>query len=183
MPTLSMVSPDDLALLPCPYCGRVIPPDTAWALAARERWGWTGALASLEGDPIGLLLVAPGVDPSGTEQAGPSTAMVMCAWVRPGSTQMGNGRRLVQTVAAGLLPRQTRYIVARGSRQHLSCAALPRDFLRSVGFSRSGGDRLWRLDLDQTVAERQTLRGVFERLVGSIRPVAPPAPAGRGTLR
>lgn len=178
MPTLSMVALDDLSLLRCPYCGRAISADTAWAEEARERWGWIGAVAKVEGAPTGVLLVAPGTEPSGS-----STAMLMCLWVHPDAAGMGTGRQLVQTVAAGLLPRHTRFMVAHGGRQQISCAAPPRDFLRSVGFHRVGNDRLWRLDLDQTVVERPSLREVLGRLVGTIRPAAPPAPAGRGTLR
>ncbi len=176
MSTMTMVLPDDLALLTCPYCGRTVSPDTPWAVAARERWGWIGVSALADGVPVGTILVAPS-----DEATGPSAAMVMVAWVRPGEVRSGLGRHLVQSLSAGLLPRQTRFIAARGSRRHLSCAALPRDFLRSVGFSRASDERLWRLDLDQTAVERPSLREVLERLVGVIRPVAPPEPAGRAS--
>ena len=174
MSSVSMVALEDLPRLICPYCGRSIPPDTPWVSAARERWGWAGVAATVDGVPVGTMLVAPNDDALGS-----TAAMVMCAWVRPGATRMGVGRHLVQSLGAGLLPRQTRFIAARGSRTHISCAALPREFLRSTGFARGRDDRLWRLDLDQTVVERPSLREVVERLVGVIRPVAPPEPAGR----
>lgn len=173
MPALSMVSLDDLSRLACPYCGRLVDADTEWAVAARDRWGWCGAEFVRDGVTVGALLLTPVVD------AGSPAAMIMCAWVRPEAIRTGVGRQLVQGVSAGLVPRHVRTIVARGSRQHVSCAWPPRDFLRSVGFARGRDDRLWHLDLDQTVVERPTLREVLERLVGAIRPVAPPEPAGR----
>ena len=61
----------------------------------------------------------------------------------------------------------------------MRCDAPPRDFLRAIGFVRGRDDRLWRLELDRAVAgERNGVRNVFERFLESLRPVAPPEPAG-----
>lgn len=170
MARLSMVTLAELPRLACPYCGRTVATDTPWAASAATLWGWCGVKLTIDGDVAGLLLLGP--------QDEPGQAMLMCAWVGPGHTGAGYGRQLVQAAAAGLASQKGRSIVARGSRQHVQCAAPPRDFLRAVGFARSLDDRLWHLDLDRAVVDRTGVRNVFERFIRSLRPVSPPNPAG-----
>lgn len=166
-----MVTLAELPGLACPYCGRTVTPDTPWAASAATLWGWCGVKLVEDGQTAGLLLLAPMDDPG--------NAMLACAWVRPESVGSGYGRQLVQAASAGLVNRKVRTVLAHGSRQHLRCTAPPRDFLRSVGFTRGMDDRLWRLDLDRAVVgERTGVRGVFERFMESLRPVSPPEPAG-----
>jgi ribosomal protein S18 acetylase RimI-like enzyme len=170
MARLSLVTLAELPTLACPYCGRVIAADTPWAVAAATRWGWCGVKLTTEDHVAGLLLLSP------LEETG--HAMLMSAWVRPESVRSGYGKQLVQAASASLLSRKVRVIVARGSRRSLRCSAPPSDFLKAVGFVRGLDDRLWRLDLDRTVADRSTVRGMFGRLMDSLRPVTPPEPAG-----
>ncbi|MGV8907813.1 MAG: GNAT family N-acetyltransferase [Propionicimonas sp.] len=160
----------ELPTLACPYCGRVVAADTPWAVAAATRWGWCGVKLTTEDHVAGLLLLAP------LEETG--HAMLMSAWVGPASVRSGYGKQLVQAASASLLSRKVRVIVARGSRRSLRCSAPPRDFLKAVGFVKGLDDRLWRLDLDRTVADRSPVRGMFDRLIDSLRPVTPPEPAG-----
>ncbi len=170
MARLSMVTLSELPGLPCPYCGRLVAPDTPWAVAAVARWGWCGVKLTVDEQVAGLLLLGP------LEETG--HAMLMCAWVRPESVRSGYGKQLVQAAAAGLVARKVRVIVARGSRRSLRCSTPPREFLRAVGFTRGLDDRLWRLDLDRAVEERPGVRGVLSRFIDSLRPVSPPEPAG-----
>lgn len=172
MARLSLVTLAELPTLACPYCGRVVAADTPWAVAAATRWGWCGVKLTTDDQVAGLLLLAP------LEETG--HAMLMSAWVRPESVRSGYGRQLVQAASASLLSRKVRVIVARGSRRSLRCSAPPRDFLKAIGFTRGLDDRLWRLDLDRTVADRATVRGMFDRIIDSLRPVSPPEPAGGG---
>jgi ribosomal protein S18 acetylase RimI-like enzyme len=162
---------DQLPGLACPWCGRRLEADLGWAVAAQERWGWIGVSVQRHGAVVGVLLVSPA--------EGTRTALLMCLWVAPGELRVGHGRRLVQAAAAGLLARDVRTLVARGSRHHPGCVAPPRDFLRAVGFTRNRDDRLWRLDLDQTVVDRPSLLETFSRFVQALRPISPPEPAGR----
>ena len=170
MPRLSLVTLAELAGIACPYCGRTVAPDTPWAVSAATLWGACGVKLGIDGELAGLLLLGPMEDLA--------TAMVMCAWVRPGMTGSGYGRQLVQAASAEMVGRRVRSIMARGSRQNVRCSVPPQDFLRGVGFVRVGEDRLWRLDLDRAVSDRNGVRSVFERLMESLRPVAPPEPAG-----
>jgi hypothetical protein len=170
MARLSMVTLAELPGLACPYCGRVVGQDTAWAVAAVARWGWCGVKLTTDEQVAGLLLLAP------LEETG--HAMLMSVWVRPDVVRSGYARQLVQAASAGLLSRKVRVIVARGSRHTVSCAAPPREFLRAIGFTRGLDDRLWRLDLDRTVSEKSGVRGMVGRLIESLRPVTPPEPAG-----
>ncbi len=170
MARLSMVTLAELPGLACPYCGRVVPPDTPWAVAAAARWGWCGVKLTVEEQVAGLLLLAPG------DEIG--QAMLMCIWVRPGSVRSGYGKQLVQAASASLLSRKVRVIVAQGSRRNVRCQTPSRDFLKAIGFTRGLDDRLWRLDLDRTVAEKPGVRGMVGRLIESLRPVTPPEPAG-----
>jgi hypothetical protein len=105
-------------------------------------------------------------------------AMLMCCWVRPESVRSGYGKQLIQAASAALLSRKVRVIVADGSRRNERCTTPPREFLRAVGFVKGLDDRLWRLDLDRTVADRSSVLGMFGRLIESLRPVTPPEPAG-----
>ena len=170
MARLSVVTLAELPGLACPHCGRVVAPDTPWAVAAAARWGWCGVKLTTNDQVAGLLLLSP------VEEAG--QAMLMCIWVRPEVMRAGYGKQLVQAASASLLGRKVRVIVARGSRLNASCATPPRDFLRAIGFTRGLDDRLWRLDLDRTVADKSIVRGMVGRLIESLRPVAPPEPAG-----
>lgn len=167
---MSMVTLAELPGLACPYCGRVVPTDTPWAVAASARWGWCGVKLTTDDEVAGLLLLAP-VEESGH-------AMLMSLWVRPGAVRSGYGKQLVQAASASLLSRKVRVIIAHGSRSNVRCATPPRDFLKAIGFTRGLDDRLWRLDLDRTVAEKNGVRGMVGRLIESLRPVAPPEPAG-----
>lgn len=170
MARLSMVTLAELPGLPCPYCGRTVGPDTPWAVAAAARWGWCGVKLSVADQVAGVLLLGPLEEPG--------QAMLMSVWVRPDSVRSGYGKQLVQAAAAGLVGRNGRVIVARGSRRTVRCSAPPREFLRAVGFSKGLDDRLWRLDLDRAVEERPRVRGVLSRFIDSLRPVSPPEPAG-----
>ena len=172
MSRLSIVTLAQLPGLACPYCGRSTAPDVPWAVSAATVWGWCGwKISNGDGRADGLLLLGP------TDE--PGQAQVNVLWVRPGLTGAGYGRQLVQAAAAGLVQQKAREVVAVGSRQHLRCEAPPGGFLRGVGFARSMDDRLWHLDLDRAVVgERNGVRGVFERLLSSLRPVTPPEPAG-----
>ena len=170
MARLSMVTLAELPDLACPYCGRVVAADTPWAVAAATRWGWCGVKLTVDEQVAGLLLLVP------LEETG--HAMLMNAWVRPQSVRSGYGKQLVQAASASLLSRKVRVIVARGSRRSLRCSAPPREFLKAIGFTRGLDDRLWRLNLDRTVADRAGVRGMFGRLIDSLRPVTPPEPAG-----
>ncbi len=170
MSRLSMVTLAELPALACPYCGRVVPADTPWAVAAAARWGWCGVKLTVDEQVAGLLLLAPGEEPG--------QAMLMCIWVRPESVRSGYGKQLVQAASAGLLSRKVRVIIAQGSRRSVRCQTPPREFLKAIGFTRGLDDRLWRLDLDRTVAEKSGVLGMVGRLFESLRPVTPPEPAG-----
>lgn len=170
MARLSMVTLAELPSLPCPYCGQTVTPDTPWAVAAATRWGWCGVKLTVDDEVAGVLLIGP------LEDTG--EAMLMGVWVRPDSVRSGYGRQLSQAAAAGLVNRKVRVILARGSRRNERCSVPPRDFLRAIGFTRGLDDRLWRLDLDRAVVERPSVRGVLGRVIASLRPVAPPEPAG-----
>ncbi len=174
MPRLSLVTLAELPGLACPYCGRTETAETPEAVSAATLWGTCGVKLMDPGPaaagPVGLLLFAPTEDRSG--------ALLTCAWVEPGSVRSGYGRQLVQAAAAELVHRRVPSIIAVGGRRSLRCSAPPRDFLRAVGFTRSPDERIWRLDLDRTVTERNGVRSVFERLIDSLRPATPPEPAG-----
>ena len=170
MSRLSMVTLAELPGLACPFCGRVVAPDTPWAVAAVARWGSCGVKLTVDEQVAGVLLLGP------LEETG--HAMLMCVWVRPEFLRSGYGKQLVQAASAGLLSRSVRVIVARGSRRSMRCEAPPRDFLKAVGFTRGLDDRLWRLDLDRTVAEKSGVRTMVDRWFDSLRPVTPPEPAG-----
>lgn len=170
MSRLSMVTLAELPGLACPYCGRVVAADTLWAVAAATRWGWCGVKLTVDGEVAGLLLLSPLEEPG--------QAMLMNIWVRPESVRSGYGKQLLQAASAGLLSRKVRVIIAQGSRRSVRCEAPSRDFLKAIGFTRGLDDRLWRLDLDRTVAEKSGVLGIVGRLFESLRPVTPPEPAG-----
>ncbi|MDQ7992408.1 MAG: hypothetical protein AAGC63_06030 [Propionicimonas sp.] len=172
MSSLSWITRGELARISCPYCGREIGPDDERMLAAERAWGFVGAGLKQHGERTALLLLAPV----------PETrdAMLLCLWVAPGHVHTGQGRRLVQAAAAGLLSQNVEAILARGSRVKKDCASPPADFLKAVGFTRPLDERLWRLDLDATVTERAGLRSLLGRLMTTLRPIGP-EPAGRVT--
>ena len=169
MSRLSMVTLAELPGLACPYCGRVVDADTPWAVAASTRWGWCGVKLTVDGEVAGLLLLSPLEEPG--------QAMLRNIWVRPDAVRSGYGKQLLQAASAGLLSRKVRVINAQGSRRTVRCDAPSRDFLKAIGFTRGLDDRLWRLDLDRTVADRSGVLGMVGRLFESLRP-APPEPAG-----
>jgi len=170
MSRLSVVTLAELPGLACPYCGRVVAQDTPWAVAAATRWGWCGVKLTVEEQVVGQLLLSP--------MAETGHAMLMGLWVRPESVRSGYGKQLVQGASASLLSRKVRVVVARGSRRNVVCQTPSRDFLKATGFTRGLDDRLWRLDLDRTVAEKPGVMDVVGRLFDSFRPVTPPEPAG-----
>ena len=149
--------------LACPYCGRTWSDDLPWVADAQRHWGWCG-VRLLDGDQtVGVVLLAP----DGSE------ATVMAAWVTPDRVYQGAGKRLVQAVCAGLVGRKVHVIVAHGAATTPTCVALPRPFLRRVGFVRMDDRRLWRLDVDAAVVEPPSALDVLGRLVGSLRPIRP----------
>ena len=171
---LSTLTLAELSGLACPYCGQTTAADTPWARTAAARWGWCGVRLVIEQETAGVLLVSPLPED-------PRQAMVMWAWVAPDHVSAGYGRQLVQSMAARLDERRVRTLIAQGSHLTPRCTAPHRDFLRAVGFVRSREDRLWRLELDRTAADRGGVLQAFERFVDSLRPV-PPEPAG-GAVR
>jgi ribosomal protein S18 acetylase RimI-like enzyme len=150
MSRLSMVTLAELPGLACPYCGRVVAPDTPWAVAAATRWGWCGVKLTVDGQVAGLLLLAPLEEPG--------QAMLMSIWVSPDSVRSGYGKQLLQAASAGLLSRKVRVIIAQGSRRSVRCEAPSRDFLKAI--------------------DRSGVLGMVGRLFASLRPVTPPEPAG-----
>ena len=185
MSSLTWLGRADLAALACPYCGRRIGADDPAALAAEREWGFVGAGLTGHGRRTAVLLLTPVPDSR--------TAMLNCLWVAPGHAGRGQGRRLVQAAAAGLLSRDLEAILARGARKP-ACGAPPADFLRAVGFTRTPEERLdptlptrarppgrlWRLDLSTTVTTPSGLRGLVEQWLEGLRPIRP-EPAGRVT--
>jgi ribosomal protein S18 acetylase RimI-like enzyme len=156
MAKTSTLSASELAALPCPYCGRVVQPKTEWAQAAMTAWGFAAIAVTRADEVAGVLALAPG------ERA--DEARIKMVWVRPESSGYGLGRQLVQAAAAELFRRRMKALVASGSRSNFTCASPPREFLMEVGFTRRPDQRLYRLDLRQTVLGRTHL-GLFGRLV------------------
>lgn len=167
MPKTSPLTVAELVGLPCPYCGRRVPKDTAWLAAAQARWGSCGVKLSHEGTAIAVLAFAP------CDKA--DEAMLKVVWVRPESAGRGYGRQLVQAAAAEMVRRKLAVLLAAGARTNLNCAAPPVKFLREVGFTRRVDERHWRLELHQAVPERTGL-GVVARLLRGFG--AGPEPAG-----
>lgn len=194
MGSLTWLGRTDLATLVCPYCGRMADPNSEAMVAAEQAWGFVGASLARQGSRTAALLITPVPDTR--------KAMLTCLWVAPGQVGQGNGKRLVQAAAAGLLSSGMKTIVARGSRAKNDCAVPPADFLRAVGFVRAtderlhtalrspasvqrlgpvtefDGTRLWRLDLDATVTAPSGLLGLVEDWLRALRPIRP-EPAGR----
>lgn len=169
MSRLTTLKATELSQLTCPYCGRQVGAETAWAEEATRTWGWCGFRVG-GGEPEAVLLLRPDA---------PGEALIHSLWARPGSTGMGYGRGLVQAAAAGLVTRKVRLLRSGGSQLLPSCVAPPRDFLRAVGFTRGLEDRLWQLDLDRTVVSRNDVIALLSRFIDSLRPVSPPNPAVR----
>ncbi|MDR1767533.1 MAG: GNAT family N-acetyltransferase [Propionibacteriaceae bacterium] len=152
--------------LACPYCGRRIDADTAWAARARDRWGWCGVTASSGGVVEGALLLTPTTS---------GNALLKALWVDAEHTGRGVGKHLVQTAAAGLLKRDVRYLCAQPATAAPSCECPPPGFLRRVGFEPMGRGPLHRLDLGGTVVEPNHIRATLERLLAGLRPLSPEA--------
>lgn len=162
--------------LACPYCGLAVPADEADAVSAQAAWGWCAARAVAEGRTVGLLLLTP--DGGGSR----SPARIVTAFVAPEFVGAGTGRELVRTAAAGLVRARVGSVRATSSAVR-SCSSLPAGFLLATGFTPSERAGRWRLDLGATA--RVPFEGVMdrlERLVQSVRPVAPPEPAGRQVI-
>ena len=49
-----MVTLAELESLACPYCGRTVPKDTAWAISAATVWGWCGVKLTVDDEGEGI---------------------------------------------------------------------------------------------------------------------------------
>lgn len=167
----SMVNLHELARLACPYCGRVVQPETAWAVSAANTWGWCGVRAGGLQDVAGLVLVAP--------MEARAQAMISCLWVDSAHVGVGLGRDLIRAVGADLLEFGVRTLFAYPGGRWPTCAAPPPGFLAAAGFVRGGDQGLWRLDLDRAVpTSKSSIRSALDRALGWLRPTARPQPAG-----
>lgn len=179
MDGVELVSPGMVRGLSCPWCGRPMPLDEAGMVAAQAAWGLCGAVARDETGTTGLLVLSAAA--SGDPQA--TVALVGAGWVRPDRVGRGVGRELVRTVAAGLARSRVAAVLA-GSDGARGCASLPPGFLGAVGFTPMPSPGLWRLDLASTVkVPKPSVLDRLGALVQSVRPVAPPEPARRQSIR
>lgn len=153
----------------CPYCGRALDPAESWAREAQEKWGWLGVALYEQTQPVGLLVVSP---------TSPQVAQLRTVWVHPDYVDTGLGRRMVQSVAAGLLAREVTILQSSGRYHAPRCDAPPVEFLRSVGFTPCRVPGSYRMDLGQTVVDRPSLRELVGRFARSLRPLPPPTAAG-----
>lgn len=168
MPRLSPLTVAEVQALPCPYCGRRLPPGTAWLTRAEEQWQRCGVKMMHGETVVAVLAMAPG-HPEGVAQ-------IKMLWVRAEDVHAGLGRQLVQAAAAEAVRLKLAQIVAVGGRGHPDCATPPEDFLKATGFAQAPGESLWRLDLGQSVLERSGL-GRFSRFLRSWGRTGP-EPAG-----
>ncbi|MCW3159429.1 GNAT family N-acetyltransferase [Micropruina sonneratiae] len=179
MDGVELVSPGMVRDLACPWCGRAMPIDEAGMVAAQAAWGLCGAAARDAAGVSGLLLLSAAAsgDPQGT------VALVGAGWVRPDRTGRGVGRELVRAVAAALLRPRVAAVLA-GSDAGGGCASLPPGFLDATGFTPMRAPGLWRLDLVTTVkVPKPSVLDRLGALVQTIRPVGPPEPARRQSIR
>lgn len=167
MSKVSLLSANELLSLACPYCGRQLPHGTEWVQDARRAWGHCGMKVIDDGELVGVIALAP-------TQRGDQTMMKMI-WVRPDVVGHGLGRQLVGAAAAELVRADQRLLLAVAGRQVVSCATPSESFLLRAGFHRPAEQRLWRLELRQTLLEREG-RGLVQRWLRKWRgPGAQPA--------
>ena len=172
MRSLAPVTAAELARLTCPYCGTTMSSDAAWVAQSMRSWGLCGWRLGVDGRSDAVLFLAP-------SQSEPGAAMIKRLWVAPDQVGRGLGRHLVQGAAANLVRSPTRTILSRGSRAHPSCAAPPREFLRSVGFVRQLDERYYRLELNRAVLNRNPLQALLDKVAEALQPrPGEPAPGG-----
>lgn len=154
MPKVSLLSTDELLAVACPYCGRHFPPGTEWVQEARMAWGHCGVKMVSDGELVGIMALAP------TESA--DRTMMKMLWLTPECVGRGLGHQLVLAAAAELVRQDQRLLLAVAGRHYVSCATPSASFLLRSGFHQPTGERLWQLELRQSLLERQG-RGLLQR--------------------
>ncbi len=156
-----------------------------WAEAVTARWGYCGALALNDGEPIGYLTMAPTslvprLGGFSTTPMSPDAAVLMSVQVIDGWRNKGVGRQLVASAAALLVRRDIRALEAIGTNREGPSCMIPTPFLESVGFvvvrEHPVTPRL-RMDLQSALRWIPDLGAAWNRLTELVGQPGSPEPA------
>jgi GNAT superfamily N-acetyltransferase len=175
---------------------RVSPDEAAaekesWVSHVLREWGSCGRVALVDEHAVGYAIYAPpaylpGAAAFPTAPVSPDAVLLSTVWVHPDHRGGGLGRMLVQGMARDLVKRGGIAAVeafgdtrGRGRGAVRRTCVVPADFLGSVGFKTHrphGTTPRMRMDLRTALTWRTEVEAALERLVGAVRPSAPPAP-------
>ncbi len=156
-----------------------------WAEAVTSRWGYCGAIALNDGEPIGFLTMAPsGLVPRvggfSTSPMSADAAVLMSVQVLDPWRGRGIGRQLVGSAASLLVRRDIRALEAIGTNRDGPSCMIPTTFLEAVGFQvvrqHPVTPRL-RMDLQTTQRWIPDLGAAWNRLTELVVQPGSPEPA------
>jgi GNAT superfamily N-acetyltransferase len=163
----------------------------AWVSHVLREWGSCGRVALVDESAVGYAVYAPpaylpGAAAFPTAPVSPDAVLLSTVWVHPEHRGGGLGRMLVQGMARDLVKRGgIAAVEAFGDKRGPGLGAgrrtcvVPADFLGSVGFKTHRPHVTtprMRMDLRTALTWRTEVEAALERLVGAVRPSAPPAP-------
>lgn len=163
-----------------------------WHSRVLREWGSCGRVVLVDGEPAGYVAYAPASSVPGavrfpTAPVSSDAVLMTALHVLPGHRGGGLGRMLVQGMARDLVGRGgIRAVEAFGrlGGPGIAGCATPADFLTSVGFKTHRAHPVYprlRMDLRSAITWREEIEQAVDRLVGVIRPLATPEPAGRAS--
>lgn len=175
----------DLDTLPlCTTCREMerLVTDRTWAEAGDDAWGFCGVGVFVSGSAVAYALVTPALYVPRRHPlargANADAAALLALYVEGAHPQHALGRQVVQRLAARLVDQRHIAAIDSASSERGVCQRPARSWLVANGFRPLGDGVRHRLDLGGTRTWLPSPQDVVRQVVGAVRPVPPPTPAG-----